>query len=247
MKTQYVDYHCHLDLYPNHLELLAESQKNGIATLAVTTTPKAWKKNVEMASEYDQVRVALGLHPQLIAQRANELDLFEELLDSARFVGEIGLDAGKKFYPSFGQQQQAFQTILTMCTHYENKILSIHSVYSSTKVLDALEKNFFPNNGKVVLHWFTGSKKDFQRAIEMGCYFSINQEMLKNENFFSNIINIPMSHILTETDGPFVKHNNTSIKPLNVRDLITSLASLLSYDREELRQQVIQNLVKLED
>jgi TatD DNase family protein len=246
METQYVDYHCHLDLYSNHLELLAESQNNGIATLAVTTTPKAWKKNVEMASEYDQIRVALGLHPQLISQRANEISLFEELLASTRFVGEIGLDAGRKFYHSFQQQQQLFLAILTMCAQYENKIISIHSAYSSTKVLDALEKNFFPNNGKVILHWFTGSKKDFQRAIEIGCYFSINQEMLKNEKSLLNLVKIPMNRILTETDGPFIINKNTLIKPLNVRDLITSLASLLSYDREELRQQVLQNLVKLE-
>ncbi|MDD3595582.1 Qat anti-phage system TatD family nuclease QatD [Sulfuricurvum sp.] len=247
MKTQYVDYHCHLDLYPNHLELLAESQKNGIATLAVTTTPKAWKKNVDMASEYDQIRVALGLHPQLISERANELSLFEKLLDSTRFVGEIGLDAGKKFYHSFEQQQQVFQAILRMCSQYENKIISIHSAYSSTKVLDALEKNFFPNNGKVVLHWFTGSKKDFQRAIEMGCNFSINQEMLKNEKILSNIINIPITRILTETDGPFVKHNSTSIKPLNIKEFITHLANLLTYDKEELRLQILQNLGKLEE
>lgn len=247
MKTQYVDYHCHLDLYPNHLELLAESQKNGIATLAVTTTPKAWKKNVEMASEYDQIRVALGLHPQLISQRANEISLFEELLASTRFVGEIGLDAGRKFYHSFQQQQQLFQAILTMCAQYENKIISIHSAYSSTKVLDTLENNFFPNNGKVILHWFTGSKKDFQRAIEIGCYFSINQEMLKNEKSLLKLVKIPTNRILTETDGPFINHNGTLIKPLNVRELITSLASLLSYDSEELRQQVLQNLVKLEE
>jgi TatD DNase family protein len=247
METQYVDYHCHLDLYSNHMELLAESQNNGIATLAVTTTPKAWKKNVELASEYDQIRVALGLHPQLISERANELSLFEELLDSARFVGEIGLDAGKKFYNSFEKQQQIFKAILTMCAQYDNKIISIHSAYSSTKVLDALEKSFFPNNGKVVLHWFTGSKKDFQRAIEIGCYFSINQEMIKNEKTYSNIVNIPITHILTETDGPFVNHNNTSIKPLNIKKLISPLASLLSQDTKELRQQILQNLVKLEE
>lgn len=246
MKTHYVDYHCHLDLYPNHLELLAESQKNGIATLAVTTTPKAWKKNTEMASEYDQVRVALGLHPQLIAQRASELDLFEELLDSARFVGEIGLDAGKKFYHSFERQQEVFQTILTMCAHYENKILSIHSAYSSTKVLDALEKSFFPNNGKVVLHWFAGSKKDFQRAIEMGCYFSINQEMLKNQNSLSNIIKIPIHRILTETDGPFISQKGNPVKPLDIKGVLFSFAQLMSINMEEVKQQIIQNLIRLE-
>lgn len=244
--TNYVDYHCHLDLYPNHNQLLLESQKKGIATLAVTTTPKAWKKNVEMASEYDQIRVALGLHPQLISQRANELSLFEELLDSAQFVGEIGLDAGKKFYHSFGLQQEVFQAILKMCSQYNNKIMSIHSAYSSTKVLNALEKSFFPNSGKVVLHWFSGSQKDFQRAIEMGCYFSINQEMLKNEITLSKILTIPLSRILTETDGPFIDQKGNPIQPSDIKALVSTFSTLVSVSTEELKQQMIQNLINIE-
>lgn len=247
MKTQYVDYHCHLDLYPNHKGLLAECQQNGIATLTVTTTPKAWQKNVEMASSYDQIRVALGLHPQLVSQRANELILFEELLQSSRFVGEIGLDASKKFYHSFGAQQLVFQSILQMCAQYKNKIISVHSAYSSKKVLDALETYFFPNNGKVVLHWFSGSKYDIQRAVEMGCYFSINQEMLKNQSSLSNIIKIPIHRILTETDGPFINQQGNSIRPLDIKSLIFPFAELMFLGTEELKQQIIQNLIRLEE
>ena len=246
METQFVDYHCHLDLYPNHEDLLAESQKNGIATLTVTTTPKAWQKNVKMASSYDQVRVALGLHPQLVSQRANELVLFEELLQSSRFVGEVGLDASKKFYSSFTQQQQVFQSILQMCAQYQNKILSIHSAYSSKKVLDALETHFFPNNGKVVLHWFSGSKYDIQRAVEMGCYFSINQEMVKNKNMQKNLPYIPLEKILSETDGPFIEYKDDVIRPVNVRELLVSLGSLMNIDAQEIKKRILKNLANLE-
>ncbi len=246
METQFVDYHCHLDLYPNHKSLLAESQKNGIATLTVTTTPKAWQKNVEMALNYDQIRVALGLHPQLVSQRANELVLFEELLQSSRFVGEVGLDASKKFYHSFTQQQQVFHNILQMCAQYNNKIISVHSAYSSKKVLDALETYFFPNKGKVVLHWFSGSKYDIQRAVEMGCYFSINQEMLKNKNIQKNFSCIPLDKILSETDGPFIEYKGDVIKPINVRALLVSLASLMNIDPQEIKKQILKNLANLE-
>lgn len=246
METQFVDYHCHFDLYPNHKDLLAECQKNGIATLAVTTTPKAWQKNAEMALNYNQARVALGLHPQLVSQRANELVLFEELLQSSRFVGEVGLDASKNFYPSFIEQQQVFQSILQMCAQYNHKIISVHSAYSSKKVLDALETYFFPNNGKVVLHWFTGSKYDIQRAVEMGCYFSINQEMIKNKNIQKNLSYIPLERILSETDGPFIEYESNVVKPINVRELLVSLGALMNIDSQEIKKQIIKNLANLE-
>ena len=58
-----IDMHCHLDLYPDHEALISECDRLQIATLAVTTTPKAWKRNLELAKNSSHVRVALGLHP----------------------------------------------------------------------------------------------------------------------------------------------------------------------------------------
>ena len=70
---QWVDFHCHLDLYPNHSALIRECEISRVATLAVTTTPKAWMRNRELTSDSPYVRVALGLHPQLIAEREHEI------------------------------------------------------------------------------------------------------------------------------------------------------------------------------
>ena len=97
MRPLWVDFHCHLDLYPDHASLVAESDRERVATLAVTTTPKAWRRNREVAAGSDYVRVALGLHPQLVAERASELLLFEKFLPETRYVGEIGLEAGPRF------------------------------------------------------------------------------------------------------------------------------------------------------
>lgn len=100
-RARWVDFHCHLDLYPDHAQLIAECDRERVATLAVTTTPKAWTRNREMVSGADHVRVALGLHPQLVAEREAEIGLFESLLPDARYVGEVGLDASPRFYRSF--------------------------------------------------------------------------------------------------------------------------------------------------
>ena len=133
-----------------------------------------------MASRSAYVRVALGLHPQLVAERAAELSLFETYLPEARYVGEIGLDAGPRFYRSLEQQEQVFERVLRACAEQGGKILTVHSVRTVAKVLRAIEEHLPPNRGCVVLHWFTGSRAEARRAAQLGCYFSINGEMLRS-------------------------------------------------------------------
>src|SRR5437773_1762066 len=99
-----VDFHCHLDLYPDLAASIAACEAAKVFTLAVTTTPKAWQRNHDLASKTRYVRAALGLHPQLVAQRANEIALWEDLLPQSRYIGEVGLDAGPRFFRSFDIQ-----------------------------------------------------------------------------------------------------------------------------------------------
>lgn len=178
MTAGLVDFHCHLDLYPDLAAAMAECERLGIYTLTVTTTPKAWPRNQELAAGNHHVRVALGLHPQLVAARLNELALWEEYLPQARYVGEVGLDAGPRFYRSLGQQKLVFERVLKLCAKAGGKILTVHSVRTVSAVLDMIETNLPPMRGRAVLHWFTGSRAEARRAVELGCYFSINGEML---------------------------------------------------------------------
>ena len=104
-----VDFHCHLDLYPDHQAAVREAEEAGVYTLTVTTTPQAWPRNHEIAQCTRHVRAALGLHPQLVAERASEIELWERYLPETRYVGEVGLDAGPRFYKSFELQKEVFQ------------------------------------------------------------------------------------------------------------------------------------------
>jgi TatD DNase family protein len=55
-----VDFHCHLDLFPNHGELFKACDREEIFTLAVTTTPRAWSENQRLAKQTKFVRAALN-------------------------------------------------------------------------------------------------------------------------------------------------------------------------------------------
>lgn len=245
MRPRWVDFHCHLDLYPDHASLVNECDRERVATLAVTTTPKAWQRNRELAASSDHVRVALGLHPQLVAERASELKLFEKFLSETRYVGEIGLDAGPKFYKSFAEQERIFSHILSACAEQGNKILTIHSARCVAKVLDNLEKCFPPDRGIAVMHWFTGTAAEARRAVELGCYFSINANMLNSDKNVRLIGELPRERLLTETDGPFVTFGQRPARPRDVCETVWSLANVLKMDVQEARNMILANLGKL--
>jgi TatD DNase family protein len=94
MKAALVDFHCHLDLFPDPVSAVSDAEEAGVYTLTVTTTPKAWPRNHDLTRKTRFIMAALGLHPQLVAERAAEIALWEEYLPQARYVGEVGLDAG---------------------------------------------------------------------------------------------------------------------------------------------------------
>ncbi|MBY0432060.1 MAG: TatD family hydrolase, partial [Rhodospirillales bacterium] len=71
-----VDFHCHLDLYPDPAAAVRACQESGAYVLSVTTTPKAWRGTVALAKECSRIRTSLGLHPQIAHERIRELALF---------------------------------------------------------------------------------------------------------------------------------------------------------------------------
>lgn len=245
MRPRWVDFHCHVDLYPDHVGVIEECDRLRVATLAVTTTPKAWRRNHELAACSEHVRVALGLHPQLIAERSDELVQFERLLEQSRYVGEVGLDAGPRFYSSFADQERAFARILAVCAEQGGKILSVHSVRAVGKVLGHLEGNLPPERGRAVLHWFTGTAAEAKRAAELGCYFSINAEMLKSAKHRSLISKLPRDRLLTETDGPFVLIGDRVARPKDVAGTAAALAGALAMTPIDVEALVLRNLVNL--
>ncbi|KQO49568.1 Qat anti-phage system TatD family nuclease QatD [Methylobacterium sp. Leaf85] len=237
-----VDFHCHLDLYQDHAALIRECDREAVATLAVTTTPKAWPRNRDLATASTHVRVALGLHPQLVAERAVELPLFERYLHEARYVGEVGLDAGPRFYRSFEAQERVFERVLAACAEQGDKILTLHSVRAVGKVLAHLDRTLPPDRGRVILHWFTGTAAEARRASERGCYFSINSEMLRSPKHRQLVASLPADRLLTETDGPFVEAAGRPVRPSAVAQTVLDLAALRSETPETMRHRIVTNL-----
>ncbi len=240
-----VDFHCHLDLYPDIEAAIARTEAARIYTLTVTTTPKAWARNHELTRHTRFVRAALGLHPQLVAERAGELLLWERLLSETRYVGEVGLDAGPRFYKSLDAQEHVFRGVLERCAEAGGKILTVHSVRSVPAVLDMIERYLPQDRGAVVLHWFSGSKSEARRAAALGCYFSVNADMTRSDRGRAVVTELPIDRILTETDGPFTQIDGRPSEPTDVRTTVAAIADVRNLPVEAVTKLVISNLRSL--
>ena len=213
-----IDLHSHLDLYPNALKLLPLVSARNIFTLVVTTSPRAWLATSRVFSEYENIKVALGMHPEIIEQKANERDLLLASISKVKFVGEIGLDGSQRFREQLPLQESILGDVLAECACQGGRIISLHSRGAASRVLDLLEQN--PQAGKPILHWFSGSLRELHRAIELDCWFSVGPSMLAGAKGRKILSELPPNKILPETDGPFATRNSIPLMPWEGVDVV---------------------------
>ena len=237
-----IDFHCHIDLYENPGSVVADCEKLGTYVLSVTTTPRAWPMTSRIAARAPRIQTALGLHPQLALERETELSLFDELLPGARYVGEIGLDGTQTSWAEQESQLRVFRHILDSVNRAGGRIMSIHSRRAADRVLDLLESN---EAGTAILHWFSGTVSELRRAIELGCWFSVGQPMLRTKRGRSLVAAMPRERVLTETDGPFGRVNGTPLHPRDVSVTEALLADVWTEPVADVRARMMASLRSL--
>lgn len=221
------DSHCHLDLMANMMKMIQKIHNSNIGLFAVGTTPKAYSREIELCKHVPSIHVGLGMHPQLISTGYEDMMLFEKLVPSSHYIGEIGLDFNKNYFHSKDKQIEVFERIIQLCEHYGEKIISIHSLKSTASVIEIIRKNKVQNSNCYLFHWFTGTMSQLRNAIELGCYFSVNPRMLKTKSGIEVIKKLPINRILLETDAPFT-NNYLSVQLLEqeLKELIIGISDI---------------------
>jgi TatD DNase family protein len=199
-----------------------------------------WKGTSALAHDIERIRTALAFHPHLAHERRGELSLFDTFLPETRYVGEIGLDGDPQFRRHWDSQVAVFEHVLTKCRDAGGRIMSLHSRRASSAVRDYIEK--FPAAGTPILHWFSGSFRDLDRAINLGCWFSVGPAMLASKNGRALAARMPRERVLTESDGPFAQINGNALNPWDVENAIDELSVLWSLSRDEVKQNILTNL-----
>lgn len=238
-----IDFHCHLDLYPDPHAIARECVRREVYVLSVTTTPSAWQGTAKLAPPGSRIRTALGLHPQLAHERKAELPLFAQLLPHTRYVGEVGLDGSPEYKHHWADQVTVFETILGACERGGGRILSIHSRRAATEVLDTLDRH--RGAGSFVMHWFSGSTAELRRAVDLGCWFSVGLAMLTGAKGRKLVASIPRDRILTESDGPFAQVDGRAALPWENGRAVEVLADLWKEAPHDVQRHIMANLRSL--
>jgi len=233
-----VDAHCHIDLYDNPAGIVAEAEAAGVYTIAVTNAPSVFHHTAALVKDCRYLRAAVGLHPELVHSHGHQVEKVPLLLKETRYVGEIGLDYTTADQAVRRAQRDVLGKILTWCAEYKDKVLTLHSRRAAADTVEAVGANY---PGSVILHWFSGSASELERAVGYGMYFSVNLPMVGSQKGQALISRLPLERVITETDGPFVKHGAQPAKPSHTQSVIEGLATLWHTSPGEARKTVFAN------
>lgn len=179
------------------------------------------------AASSDGLVWGLGSHPgveQTVAQFDG--DAFEQALSRFALIGEVGLDRRGD-----NEAQVAMFRRVLQAASGQPVLLSVHSTGRCSAVLDEIERA--PHAG-IILHWFNGTVAEIARAVELGCFFSVNAAMSP-----ASLQRIPLDRLLTETDFPASPSKTGASRP---GDVATIEAMLTEQYGPDVRHQVWKNL-----
>lgn len=220
MTEKLIDTHFHLDYYRNHSEIYESINRLKQYTLCVTNSPGVFVSCRNLYQETKYVKFAIGFHPQKRNLSIKDFNDFLKLLDRTNYVGEIGLDFSSGTFLPKKLQLDYFDLIVNTCAR-KNKLMSVHLRKAEDEAIEIINR-YRPQ--KCIIHWFTGTSTHLDMLIELGCYFSINANMVRNKTTSSKLIKIPQSKILVESDGPFTKVEGKKYIPELLLPTYTTIA-----------------------
>jgi len=176
------------------------------------------------------VFLMMGLHPTSVKENyESELLHVKEWIDKKSFVaiGEIGIDLyWDKTY--LKEQKKAFQTQIKWAKEKKLPIV-IHCRNAFDEIFDILELEKGPDLYGI-FHCFTGTLKQAEKAISYNMKLGIGGVVtFKNGKIDTFLNQIPLQHIVLETDAPYLsptpfrgKRNESSY----IKFVIEKLASI---------------------
>ncbi|WP_332747684.1 Qat anti-phage system TatD family nuclease QatD [Hydrogenophaga sp.] len=238
-----IDLHSHLDLYPDGLALAQEVNRRNEFTLVVTTSPRAYIATSRVFEGLHNIKVGLGLHPEVAVAKKDELDDLVAGIEKATFIGEIGMDGSPRFRSSLSVQEPIFRAALSECGLHPGKVMSIHSRGAERRVVELLATT--AHAGIPLLHWFSGALAELENAVRIGCWFSVGPVMLEGEKGRALVARIPLNRVLPETDGPFTTVKGKTLQPWDAWSVLEPLAEIWGMPVEDVGEQLRQNLRRL--
>jgi TatD DNase family protein len=216
-------------------EMMQRAINEGVSRFFIPAIDSGYNKAMfELEKNYpDHVFLMMGLHPTSVKENyLEELSLVKEWLDKRKFyaVGEIGIDLywDKTFLK---EQQEAFKKQIDWAKEKELPIV-IHCRESFDEIFEVLDD---VKDDKLfgIFHCFTGTKEQAERAISYNMKLGIGGVVtFKNGKIDQFLNEIPLKHIVLETDAPYLApvpyrgKRNESSYIINVLDKLADIYNL---------------------
>ncbi len=197
------DAHIHLsdNEYSHDMEyILTAMDKMKIRACCVSMDNASSKSTLDLSQRSSLVLPFIGIHPEKADDDLNAMvDLITQNSSKISGIGEIGLDKTYVFDEAgFSRQVLVFQKLLSLAEKLD-KPVSIHSRKTLDEIFSILPSYSIKG---ILLHWFSGSKKQLQKAMELGCFVSYGPAMIYSDDKKVLLSETRMDKILLETDGP---------------------------------------------
>ena len=249
-----IDSHCHL--YVNSFKsdqeaVLQRALAAGINKMLLPAIDSETHADMlKLEADYPHNCLAMmGVHPcSVSADPSAELDLAWKYLQSRPFiaVGETGLDFHWDL--SFVEQQyQAFRRQAQWAVELNIPIV-IHSRKSTDECIGVV-KEFYANGLKGVFHCFSGTADQAKQIVDLGFYLGVGGVLTyKNSGLDEALRDIPLEHLLLETDAPYltpVPHRGKRNEPSYIPYIVDKLANLKAVSHDEVARVTTLNTKKL--
>jgi TatD DNase family protein len=244
-----IDTHAHLDFpeFKSDFDQVLNAARNaGIKKIVnIGCDLKSSQASVALATEHPDIFAAIGFHPhdsKTYSDRA-ESEL-KALANNSRVVaiGEIGLDFYRDHSPRDTQSEVFVRQIHLAKSLALPMVIHIRQAYA--EAIDILAREGASESG-VVLHCFSGTRKDAFRALDLGFYLSIGGVLTFTNSRLPELAkDLPLESILLETDCPFLAphpYRGKRNQPALVELVYRKLAEVLELDFEEIESTIDAN------
>jgi TatD DNase family protein len=206
----YTDTHTHLyseEFQADQAQMMQRAIAAGVSRFFVPAIDSSCTQAMyELEANYpEQVFLMTGLHPTYVKDNyEDELAHVERQLNERKFyaIGEIGMDLyWDKTH--IEEQKLAFRTQIQWAKKYKLPIV-IHCREAFDEIFDVLESEKGPDLFGI-FHCFTGTKAQALQAISFNMKLGIGGvATFKNGKIDQFLHEIPLQHLVLETDAPYL-------------------------------------------